>query len=654
MKVKIFKRIYAFLAAALVLVSFLFGQATYSTKAKAEENASLRAYDNTSIVEDLKDIDILLYPKNPLGHHQVLRFQEYCYSEYPLYSDYYGLYVYVYNPTEKPIYEYGNVLNMATEYESGKPMKYENVSLTLLDTMDTELDGKYENRFFKFKIADSARFLSLAKEYAAENEGTRRYDVAGVQLCHTDGDEEMDSALAKTYYYRGFAKGLGESSKESSTLSVTSDKLDTLELEVGHTYYRTGQYYCQAHKKGACWACGDRTCDEINTVYFSVPQDYFEKYGKALQKIKAEWYEYKTNPIFVTSDGKAYDALKEYIGKDIGGNRLDDLRYRILWEASLSEFAENNSQRTYHQGYNPYIDGLQSFGTCFWMNVDYITQLDWLFERDETKSMEDWRVTSKEVVRYMEWYTAANSEQELVAGKYAEGLFAESIDADRLGLLEDENAKRGYIVEEIDAGDTGNMLFEKDQSWWDEFWWGTKFEDKSVSPIVQVDDSIKGLSATQFAEDYYVNEHDAQKVYDYCLTELKAGNQPILFRFAQTDYYATEAAFDLDGDLAGPKINGYVAQETTFLGFELISLTFKAENEVETVIPVVSSPLDIINGIDAPSNIPTDEESFWDAIIGILELIVGLIVVAIIIWIVSLIVKLFKFIFGSIATIFKK
>ncbi len=703
MKRNLLKKIYATFLAALVCLP-IFGQAVLPVSANESaldsvsasgDASALQTYDDTSISNDLKTLlNPILFPKNPLGHHQVIQFSEYCYSAYPLYSEYYGLYVYIYNPTEVPIYEYGNVLSMATAYGAdGKPTKYENIPLTLLDTMA----GDYQNRFFKFKVSDSEKFRTLAEEYAKAHNGKRRYDVAGIQLRHTDDSLEMDTAVSKTYYFEGYSKGFSPESETGSTLVCTSDKLDTLDLEVEHTYYRTHDYYCpicDPYGIGSSdgsgiggggfgarpeeHTCRKTVCDEINTAYFSVPDEYFEEYGSKLQKIKAEWFEHKTKPIFVTNDDDAYDALYGYIGKDIGGKRYDALPWRILWEETVTQVLD---RYTYNYGktYNGLTDGLERytpFGTKTtfdWRDADYITQIDWLFKRGETKSKEDWHVTSDEVVRYMEAYTAARPEQGTVKsngkGNYATGLFTDSIDENRVALLEDKTATSGYVVQEIDAGDTQSLFIEKEQSWWDKFWNGVDYKNQPFSPIVVVDEGIKALSAEQFAKQYYVNGSDAKTVYDYCVKELDAGNHPVLFRFAETDYYASEAGFDLDGDYLVGKGNGYVVQETAFLGFDIISLTFKAENQEETVIPVVSDAIDVINGLDAPPTIDTDRDNFLDTIkelflylfalivvVGIIALVAPLIpwIIKGVVWVITLPFKAIGALFKAIGGAFKK
>ncbi len=331
------KRIGAVLAAIGVALSFACGNVL---TAYAEDSSSssgvgaftgskspVSVYDESAIIDDLPSLKVSDYPKDENGHHQVIQFSEFCYSEKTLLDEHYGLYFYVYNPTEVPVYEYGNVALMANGYNTdGTPAGYSNVELTILDTA-------YNNRFLKFKVKDSAGFLAKARAYAAAHGGKRRYDIAGLQLRHTSGSYQMDEAFGKTYYCSGYAKGYGAQSTDDSSLSVRVDTLETIELEVFYTYYRTEDYQ-------------NYVCDELDSVYFAVPNRYFREYGDKLQKIKAEWWEYKTNPIFVTKDNDAYEEMQSYIGLDLSGYEnmsREDLDWRVLWE----ETYEYGSQRNF-------------------------------------------------------------------------------------------------------------------------------------------------------------------------------------------------------------------------------------------------------------------------------------------------------------------
>ena len=80
--------------------------------------------------------------------------------------------------------------------------------------------------------------------------------------------------------------------------------------------------------------------------------------------------------------------------------------------------------------------------------------------------------------------------------------------------------------------------------------------------------------------------------------EAGKGNRIILFRFANTDYYAAPA-FRSGYSGSINDTDTYVAQQTVFLDFDIIDLTFNKDG-VYTVIPVVASPTDVIKDFDPP------------------------------------------------------
>ena len=94
-----------------------------------------------------------------------------------------------------------------------------------------------------------------------------------------------------------------------STPASTVEYLESVSLDVRHTFYRT-----KTSSKGAGYQ------NQLDTVYFAVPKRFFDTYGR-LQRIKAEWYEYKTKDIVVTSNQDFYNQAAAYVGKYMGYNR---------------------------------------------------------------------------------------------------------------------------------------------------------------------------------------------------------------------------------------------------------------------------------------------------------------------------------------------
>jgi hypothetical protein len=608
----------------------VFSLFSYTTAIPASAAELPTDYTKTDIMEDLSDVSTALYPYNPLGEVQVIRFQEYCYSEKGFYEMYYGLFVYIYNPTEVPLRTERNFnkLNMATEYdEDGQPTEYSNVRLTYCDNVS--------NRLYKFYVADPIPFLNRAKAYAKENGGKRRYDIAGVQLTHTDGtfteSQTKDRAYGYTYYFTGYAATCDVNNPSAeSTLKCSTSKLETVKLDVHQTNYRTGDYQ-------------NNVCDELNTVLFSVPDELFDTYGN-LQKIKAEWYEYKTKPVFVTSDMGAYDALKPYIGKDIGESTAE-LDWSVAWDEQPPTDG-GIYYYYYNKGYNKKNLDNDLFAQHNYANVaTFLPRIDWLIPREGAKNAESYNVSKEEMLEYALDYSndiAGDAEKIVGAyGEYSVKLFENSIDADRLSLVQEhnKNATNGYVCQEIDARDKGSLTVQKDQGFWDKLWHGVQYEETGYDPIIVLDDleSLSAMTDESFAETYLVKTDDLIKkseaddgvsILEYCKEEIKNNGKVVLFRFATTDYYSSTARFEKIGNGGMSDYDGYVAQETVFLNFDVISLTFRGAEGADVVIPCVADPIDIINGVDAPPDLNTEEDK-WALLV---RLIVGaLIIITIII-----------------------
>ena len=124
-------------------------------------------------------------------------------------------------------------------------------------------------------------------------------------------------------------------------------------MDVQHTYYRT-----ESSGKG------ENHRNQLDTVYFAVPKRLFDTYGK-LQRIKAEWYEFKTKDYVVTSNSEFYNAVQSYLGKIVPSSNgkvdtiepvlNDDIGYALAngmetISAWLWVFDTQNRERARHDG----------------------------------------------------------------------------------------------------------------------------------------------------------------------------------------------------------------------------------------------------------------------------------------------------------------
>ena len=626
------KRIFVTIATLALSVFCVFDR---SIVARADDNSSgIHNFSSTSIMDDLANINLEGFDVNKAGVPQVIYFQEYCYSEKYVFSDYYGLYLYVYNPKAKPIDLDGdNTVKMATSYNAdGEVSNYEELRLKHCDNTTNYL-------FYKFEIDAAEKILPIEKSYM-ERFQKRRYDVAGIEYKLKGSTMEEDYGHSTTYYFTGYAAGCAKEASfadRTSTLACTSEGMDTIDFNVNHANYR----FPYKEKIGY----STYLYDEVNTAYFSVDEKYFSDYG-GLQKIKAEWYEYKTNPIFVTCDDSAFEALSPYVGVDIG-ERLDALPWRVLWEETVTETSEL-TLIYFLKAYNPGLDNDYNeydnilFSQYLWRNADPLERMDWLFykNKDEISKVEDYKVSAGDVEDWMESYTSKYPDQVKVAGLYAQNLFAKSIDDDRISLLDNPKDLSGHILQEISADNKYKDIIysSDDRSWWDKLWGKDCYEKMDLDPIIVLTSKdMEGLTEDTFAEKYLISEQYQKDVFDYCNTAISEGKRPVLFRFAVTDYYTSEAYFDYDDNSRMSGVDGYVAQMSMFLKFDVISLTFRNAEQEETVIAVVSNPINIINGVDpAPNQTLPMEEWDWgglfDSILyGVLG-VLGAIVAIVLLW----------------------
>lgn len=626
---------------AVLISAVIIAVTGYSVPAVPVFAETENEYDYTKVEDDLKDVDLSLYPMDTAGSPAIASFVEYCYTPNVWKNGNYALYLYVYNPSQKEfsLREGAHQINIATKYgDDGKPAEYKLLSLKLCG----HTTEKNDKLIYKFRVEHVEEIYANAKAYE-EKYGYRRYDVLNLLLYELGAAAAEKSTVGKEYRYTGYAKGYSEESATKSTLECEWKKAEVYEANVSYTNYRMESEY------------KDYTRHEVNTVYFSVPDKYITDYGN-LQGIRAQWYEYVTSPIFVTEDAGAYAALSDYVGVNIG-EKNEALKWRVLWDETFGGTGSANFY-VFGKDYNRLSERDTWGGTTATMNGEYVPQISWLFSTG-SKSYNDYQVSGAAIETWARGYSEKYGKDKNILGRYSEELFDESIDADRVQYLENPKAKRGKIIRDFDARDEFNMLSYNDtHGKWDKFfdyfgnWWNIPDEHgKTYRPISEVTAEALTQEKGAFCSDWLVNENDYDTFKSFCDTEIKAGNHPFVFRFARTDYYSSPARYDLVANFGETGYtlsdqDGYVAQQSVFLDFTMIHLKF-VKDETETIIPVAMNPIDIWNAVDPPIDTQEDWLSLLKKIGMAILGIIGLIFVA---WLLTL---FFPIIWTVIKAIFK-
>lgn len=604
---------------------------TSSTPAVFAVSTGEKNFDNTSVESDLADLDIERI-KAEYNDMAIIEFVEYCYSDNVFRQGNYGLYLYVYNPERKELSmrDGVNFVNMAVSYnDKGEPSNFENRSLQYLG----RTSGEYEKLFYKFKVKDAAEFLPVQKEYS-KSYGKRRYDLAGLQLRIMGEAASSDYGVSCTYAYTGYAKGYGTDETVESTLKCAVTELETLRLDVKSVYYRPGGFNGE----------NTRNQDQLNSVYFSVPNSVLSKYG-SITEIHSEWYEYRTKPIFVTGNKNVYDGLKSYTGRDISfiydsGKTFSSA---VKYGFAAGYGSDHNGTEYADYGYN--LSDYYPEGSLAHPNGKRLTQLDWLFYVNG--NVDDLSVSSEELLTYAR--TQSVGKTDLIVDKYSRSLFIEDVGTNRTA---------GYNNVHIGADTKYDLRnYNIGSSLWDRLFgnYTSSFaEAKAIEAVTSV--PMKADSGKLYIDDVFMNDF-----ISYVQTAQKKDETVYLFRFALTDYYSvqaynvenTKALFGIDVTSELDK-NAYLAFENVFLDFDIIDVTF-CRDGVYTVIPAVSSPIDVISDIAPPPDFdPVDDGlPLWAIILIIAVAVIILlpVVIALLPYLLKLVIWLLKWIIKAVVWI---
>lgn len=258
-------------------------------------------------------------------------------------------------------------------------------------------------------------------------------------------------------------------------------------------------------------------------------------------------------------------------------------------------------------------------------------------------------------------------------GTISADLFADDIDDYRKMDTEFGKIQKGYSYYDFDADVDLQKLTswqEGNPSFWDNWmnWglWDTIFggipeeESRTISPIYTLKASDLNGSDEEIAERLLINVTDVPALKSYYNDAVKVSGKDdeekvvVLFRFATSDYYS--AAVDImerrtvlpDKHTKG---QAYRAWESVFMDFDIIQLTFNRDG-VYHVIPVVSSPVDVVGAITPP--VEFDGYEWWKILLAVLLLILLIVILfPILPWIIKGLFWIISLPFKAIAALFK-
>lgn len=620
MKQKIGATILSFIL--LFSLGFGFGCGSYLHAAAAA------GYEGQDVMEDLAGTEIDGVPFDAESYTdtegrepEVLLFSEYGYSTQQAFGGAFALYVYIYTGERIIDVESATGSYYAKIQIGAGGLGYNRYGLLLIDRSENGLFLK-----MRVNLSESQREEILGALFSGE----RVYRIGEIELLEKSNYNASAFDVAQTYRFSGFMQGLDASSTVKSTLASTAEGLqEVIKLDITQTCYRPeGDFYN-----------GEQS--QLNSCFFKVPERYFADHGELI-KIKCEWQEYATKPFLVLENDYLYNALDSLYGRAV--ENFPSTAYFMI-TATLSDDGGSwaNHRGTVYTASNYHLkesytwqEGL-TFRSFNCGSPDTVLKEQFAGVFPANGAYEKRTVSSQEVQNKLLEYSRKLGGP-YYTGKYSQDLFQPYVET---------NHTRGYNQKTIDRSDLREVFWNTTtKSWWQHVFGGQSVTTQydTMNAIVEVTgDDIAG-SASAVAKRLYVGEGDVsalKSAYD----EAQGGEEPgriVLLRFATSTYhsfpvtsdYCAYDADDPDWRLVKSCYNqwhdgdytGYMAEETVFLDFDIISLFFQ-RGEITTEIAAISAPQDVIPGLTPPLEEPPD---IW-RIIAIVVLVVAIVIVIVVI-----------------------
>lgn len=541
-------------------------------------------------------------------------------SAYNLWTRSSTLYLYVYNPKLHDIVEDGR---NKVQYRVYSPDENLYLGATWGKATIKLISKTSDKKYLKYSFT-----FSYGKGQGSEPYFTPfNVAVSGIELSVNGNSNATEWGVGAIYNII----------KSDGKVAVSTEELNTLDVDVTHTAYRTG--YSDED---------NYTEDQVSSCYFSLPTaySYGGTYGN-LVEVTAEYERYKTKPIVILNNTfKDTKVISQCLGaKDCGSDYR--LKYRCGTRRSTTAQGINYKSQ-YGLGY------LQKAKGHYIVNL--VKDIPWLFV-DENYSgnfKDDIDTYSFGGEKLNAFFNTNSTLYSAYYGKSREERKALLFEAPEENM--DGYQKHLYsIAQKPSSGDAitnfdFNVLDEKAS---DNFWralFNVKVgETSSCKPLARFDFKDLGLSDDTLSKTYLIGKQDILKFRAFAIEKQLKNEDVWLFRYDKCDYtsaYGTAEYYPGSDD--SEKLEGacLYAQEYVYLDFDILSFGFEQKNGAIWTIPVVHSPDDVFNDI----TVTNPENPFRDKYSKLMALILSILAFIVVVF---LIIYFWPYVGPVIKVIFK-
>lgn len=554
-----------FMVLPLSLVAGATTTTGISTLSAFEKQSVATDLAGSSAGEDKFSLDKYPYEEGKTAADiTIITLMEYGYNTYSSsdgrYEDY-SLFLYVYNPGNVDVSKRDTRHDITMAIGSSE--SYKKYPLKLLSHAG---DEDHDKLLLKFRVDIAAATLrELIGEKADRTYQVSEFEIAGIT------DTNATSHEGGKWTYSGFQAGYG--SKEG-TLKATVDNFEVVVVQPKAVTYRNV-------KNENLWQY-----NQLDTVYFTLPKEVVNQYGKEIVKIKYEYYKYLSGWMVGFEHEDTYELFKKYQGV------LYEDDQDHFWLTAGRDIATVlfNGQYCWCYGDGPLDIMDDGHNVKFWSWL-----LAYVFQYDDATAKNE-IIDSEEIKQFYadEWMRFCNGEESYVFS----------------------NKEEHYVG--VESSPT-TILESYDSSFWKALF-GNSYAEEEFETVQFVEAAdLNNIEENLYIAEYYSEE--LKQAYDAATAE---GDYLVVFHFAVDDYYT--ASLD-EHYLTGYDETGFVAREPLYMDFDMIEMTFDKEGKFVT-LPVAHSPINVVSDLQLPGDddFPPDW-LVWLIVFAIIVVVIVLLVV---------------------------
>lgn len=511
-------------------------------------------------------------------------------------------YLYVYNPKLYDIVEDGRNKIQYRIYNTDESLYLDGSwNKTAINFVNKTSDGKY----MKYSVT-----VSDGKGYGKEDcFYSFNFAISGIELLKRGDANASEWGVGAIYNVE----------KINGQVAVSTEKLNTLDVDVSHTAYRTGYYDTASADKPLL---APMMSYQISSCWFSLPTaySYGGEYGN-LAEVTAEYERYKTKPVVVLNNAfKDTNVIGACLGaKDCGYDYV--LEYCSI-DRTAPVMGDGNSLAYVSLGYTDF----------FVPTAERIYEIPWLFiDENYSGNFEDdsYYFSGENLERFFNSGYASTAAYNGKSRTELKGLLFETPEAGKDGYQKHlySIANKPSADDAVTSFDFSSIDEKESNKFWKRLFNVTVGKEDSCKPLAKFDFNDLILPDDALSKKYLIGKQDVADFKAFA-TEKKLKKEDVwLFRYDCCDY--TGIPLDVDYNIS-PKVkgSGLFAREYVYLDFDILSFGFEQEDGSIWTIPVVHSPGDVFPDLtpESPNN-PFVKGNEWETLLKIILAVLALIVV---------------------------